>query len=70
MRKTSLVAIRHDRRPSRLIGLWAAVVLVTAGVAAVANVPGPDGIQGTGHHSIAAGADGIQGSGLPVRTSR
>lgn len=63
MRKTSLVALRHGWRPSRLIGLWVAVVLATAGVAAVANVPGPDGIQGTGHHSVAAGPDGIQGSG-------
>lgn len=63
MRKTSLVARRHRRQPSRLIGRWAAVVLATAGVAAVANVPGPDGIQGTGHHSVAARSDGIEGSG-------
>ena len=51
MRKASPAALRHGRRPSRLIGLWAAAVLATAGVAAVANVPGPDGIQGTGHHT-------------------
>jgi hypothetical protein len=63
VRKASLVALRHGWRPSRLIGLWAAVVLATAGVAAVANVPSPDGIQGTGHLSVAAGPDGIEGSG-------
>jgi hypothetical protein len=33
------------------------------GVAAVANVPSPDGIQGTGHRRAAARPDGIQGSG-------
>jgi hypothetical protein len=51
VRKATLVALRHGWRPSRLIGLWAAVVLATAGVAAVANVSSPDGIQGTGHHA-------------------
>ena len=63
MRKASQVALRDGRRPSRLIGLWAAVVLATVGVAAVANVPSPEGIQGTGHLSVAAGPDGIEGSG-------
>lgn len=63
MRKASLVARRHFRRPSRLIGLFAAVALAAAGLAAVANVPSPDGIQGTGHLSVAAGPDGIEGSG-------
>ena len=63
MRKASLLGLRHGWRPPRLIGLWAAVVLATAGVAAVANVSSPDGIQGTGHLSVAAGPDGIEGSG-------
>jgi hypothetical protein len=58
--KASLVALRHVWRPSRLLGLLAAVVLAAAGVAAVANVPSPDGIQGTGHVSAAAGPDGIE----------
>ena len=63
MRKASLVAPRHGWRPSRLLGVSAAIVLATAGVTAIANVPGLDGIQGTGHLSAGAGLDGIQGTG-------
>ncbi|WP_155849029.1 hypothetical protein [Amycolatopsis vancoresmycina] len=47
MRKAALATLRHGWRPSRLISLSAAVVLATA----VATVPSPDGIQGTGHHA-------------------
>jgi hypothetical protein len=63
VRNASLVAPRHGWRLSRLVSLSAAVFLATAGVAAAANGPSPDGIQGTGHLSAAARPDGIEGSG-------
>jgi hypothetical protein len=63
VRKASSVVLRHGLRPRQLLAVSAAVILATAGLAAVANVASPDGIQGTGHISAAARPDGIQGSG-------
>lgn len=61
MRRMSPVALPRGMR--RLLAVSAAVVLASAGLAAVANMASPDGIQGTGHVSAAAHLDGIQGSG-------
>ena len=63
MRKTSSVALRHGLRPRWLLAVSAAVILATAGLATLANVVSPDGIQGSGHISASAHLDGIEGTG-------